>query len=230
MDIKDYIETIHQSRLFHGMSEQQTLRLMQYMGASIVTKQTGEYFLMQGERNADVAVIVAGQAVGERITADGNTATINLFEQGDVFGDVLSGAAITSIVGVRATTDCTVIRFAFDNMLSPCADNKEQQTMLLRNLINEISNKYFALNQRLHLVLQKSLRSKIAMYLLLYANRATSDYFTVPHNREEMAQYLNCERSALCREISRLCNEKFIATNRKNFRILNRQGITEIAG
>lgn len=76
---------------------------------------------------------------------------------------------------------------------------------MLQNLVRTISDKYFLLSRRVDLLLLKSLRAKVCAYLLSEAEAHHSLTFTVPYSRIQLADYLNCDRSALSRELS-LCS------------------------
>ena len=81
--------------------------------------------------------------------------------------------------------------------IHPCAQLHETHLQLLQNLVLTISNKYFALDRRIELLICKSLRTRISLWLLEQAEAAGSDTFAVPLTRAGLAEYLNCDRSAL---------------------------------
>ena len=76
-----------------------------------------------------------------------------------------------------------------------------------------------------YLLILKSLRSKLCAYLLGQAKAAGADTFSIPFSRAGLAEYLNCERSALCREISRMRAEGLIETYKNSFKILDRAAL-----
>lgn len=231
MELTNYLSVLVRSRLFAGMTERETLRLLHCIGARLVHKPAGSFFLLQGDKNENIAIVVDGYAAGEQVSADGETAVISEFFAGDVFGDVLSGASVGSIVSVRAVIDCTAVLFSLDGLLAPCTDSRPQQAVLLRNFIHAISDKYFALQSHMYVIAHHSLRRKVARYLLLYGEKAAQgESFLVPHSRDDMARYLNCERSALSRELSRMAKERWIAVSRRAFTILDRKALEKAAG
>lgn len=229
MELNQYIPQLEKSDLFAGMDAAGIGRLLGCISASAVSRPPGGVFVMQDDALSDISVVVAGRAVGERLQADGSVVTVSEFEPGDVFGDVLSGSSVTSVVSVIAKTDCTVVRFAFDNILTCCVDSREEQIILLRNLINAIADNYFALIERVSILAQNNLRGKIAAYLMMQSKPAGTLSFEVAHNREEMARYLSCERSALSRELSRMADEGFISYERRRFTIIDAQALEWLA-
>ena len=100
-----------------------------------------------------------------------------------------------------------------------------EHTQLMQNLVRTISEKYFDLSRRVDLLILKSLRSKLCAYLLGQAKAAGADTFSIPLSRAGLAEYLNCERSALCRDISRMRAQGLIETYKNSFKILDRAAL-----
>lgn len=229
MGFGQYLSVLTESALFAGMDADGILRLLACVGASETRRPAGGIFVTQGDAHSNISVVLEGRAVGQRLTADGSVVTVSEFAPGDVFGDVLSGSSQASIVSVTAKTDCAVLGFSFDNILTCCENSRQEQIILLRNLINAIADKFFRLNERVSVLAQGSLRGKVASYLVYCAEKSNGDVFEIPHNREEMAQYLSCERSALSRELSRMAAQGLIRYNKQHFEIRDRQAVEWLA-
>ena len=71
------------------------------------------------------------------------------------------------------------------------------------------------------LLILLSLRAKLCAYLLDEAHRAGADTFTISLSRAGLAEYLNCERSALSRELSRMQAEGLLETYKSSFKLLD---------
>ena len=92
---------------------------------------------------------------------------------------------------------------------------------LLQNWLETISGKYFSLDCRLELLCCKSLRGRICLWLLEQRDQTGSDTFTITMTRAELAAYLNCDRSALSRELSRMQEDGLIELFRSTFKLLD---------
>ena len=90
---------------------------------------------------------------------------------------------------------------------------------LLQNWLETISGKYFSLDCRLELLCCKSLRGRICLWLLEQRDQTGSDTFTITMTRAELAAYLNCDRSALSRELSRMQEDGLIELFRGSFKL-----------
>jgi CRP-like cAMP-binding protein len=91
---------------------------------------------------------------------------------------------------------------------------------VLQNLVRTISDKYLLLSRRVDLLLLKSLRAKVCAYLLSEAEVHHSLTFTVPYSRIRLADYLNCDRSALSRELSLMQRDGLLETYKSSFKLL----------
>ena len=91
-----------------------------------------------------------------------------------------------------------------------------------------VSDKYFSLSRRIDLLVMKSLRAKVAAYLLSEAARAHSLTFSIPFSRIQLADYLNCDRSALSRELSTMQREGLIDTYRSSFKLLEPNALQQM--
>lgn len=217
------LELISRTPLFMGISVPETEDYLKTMGIYPISVRAGETLIYQGEENRTVYVILSGSAVGERLYREGSLVTVNEFAAGSVFGDVISSGERASPVTVSAAEDSQMLRIPFSNIVLALGDS-ETGERVLRNLIEEIAGKYFTLMDRLNMLLCPTLRGKISAYLLSLGSGA----LTCPHSREEQARLLNCDRSALSRELSRMRAEGLIDFCGRRFEIPDRQALERL--
>ena len=145
---------------------------------------------------------------------------------GGVFGDVLGGSSLSSPVTVLAAAPCEVLLLPYERLL--LSDGSPAHQRVVQNLVRTISDKYFSLSRRIDLLVMKSLRAKVAAYLLSEAARAHSLTFSIPFSRIQLADYLNCDRSALSRELSTMQREGLIDTYRSSFKLLEPDALQQM--
>lgn len=218
---KSQKETLCRSSLFRDIPAEETEGFLETVRAFPRSYETGEAIIEQEERQSEICIVLSGAARGEKLTADGRSITVNEFLPGAVFGDMLSGTSEKSPVTVRMTHAGEIIRITFSALINGAEAYSETREQILRNLINEISGKYFTLQKRLDLLLCPTLRGKITNYLLS-ESKNEEKVFTASHTREEQARLMNCDRSALSRELSRMKAEGIIDYRGRRFEILNR--------
>lgn len=163
-------------------------------------------------------IVLSGELEAYRPGPQGARIPITHMEPGGVFGDVLSGSSLASPVTVMASVPCEVLLIPYERLLLSDGSPAHQQT--LRNLVRTISDKYFSLSRRIDLLVLKSLRAKVCAYLLSEAERAGSLTFSIPFSRIQLADYLNCDRSALSRELSQMQRDGLLDTYKSSFKLL----------
>ncbi|MEA5012556.1 MAG: Crp/Fnr family transcriptional regulator [Angelakisella sp.] len=221
-----YLPLLRQTALFEEIADNDILTMLCCFGAVVKNFLSGEIILLAGYDNHQVGIVLEGRLIATKATPKGNEVAMSSHKAGSIFGDVLSGSHVKSPVTVRAATDCRVLFLPYDQLISPCACGHQCHSRLLRNLVGTISDKYFALNKRVDLLILRSLRQRIAQYLLDSSGGSTD--FTVPYDREGLAAYLNCDRTALCRELSRMKKEGLIDYRKNYFSIVNPQAVTAL--
>ena len=127
-----------------------------------------------------------------------------------------------------ATTSCLALYLPYQKIIRPCAKLHSAHLQLMQNLVLTISDKYFALDRRVELLICKSLRTRISLWLLDEAHRAGSDTFTTPLTRAGLAEYLNCDRSALSRELSQMQRDGLLDTYRSSFKLLEPEALRQM--
>ena len=122
-----------------------------------------------------------------------------------------------------AATACEVLLVPYEQLL--LSDGSPAHQRVLQNLVRTISDKYFLLSRRVDLLVLKSLRAKVCAYLLSEAELHHSLTFTIPYSRLQLADYLNCDRSALSRELSQMQREGLLDTYRSSFKLMDPEAL-----
>lgn len=215
--------------LFAGIAEADIVTLLPRLCPTQQTVQGGEIVLRAGQPSSRIGILLCGTLQALRFSPDGTAMPIPAMGAGSVFGDVLGGASVASPVTIQAQGECRILWLPYDALLHPQSQPLAAHGVLLQNLLRIISDKYFDLALRLDFLVMKSLRAKISAYLLHQAALANSNTFAIPFTRMALANYLNCERSALCRELSRMQQEGLIETYQKSFKLLHPEQLSRLA-
>lgn len=223
--MEEYYPLLAATSLFAGLSPPGLARLMDCFAPALRCFEKGEVLLLAGFETREVGVLLEGAATAVKTTPDGGSVAITDLVPGSVFGDVLAGCAVKSPDTILARTACRAMFIPCQKLLCPCAALHPEHTLLMQNLVRTISEKYFALSRRVDLLILKSLRAKLCAFLLGQAAAAGADTFSVPLSRAGLAEYLNCERSALCRELSRMRAEGLLETYKNSFKLLDKAAL-----
>lgn len=218
--MEEALSLLASSELFAQVSREDFVPLLRWLAPTEHRYKKGEIVLLAGYPVRELGFLLEGELEGVKPTADGRQLTVGHFAPGGVFGDVLAFGGKESPVTITALQDSRVLYLPASSLLRPGCPVPAAQTAFVANLLAAVSDKYFELDRRLDLLLIKSLRSRICAFLLEESRLAGSATFRIRLTRSQLAQYLCCDRSALCRELSRMKAEGLLETYRGSFRLL----------
>lgn len=139
---------------------------------------------------------------------------------GDLFGEVYSCAGVKHLeVGVVAKTDVKVLFLDIQKVLTVCSNGCEFHSKIIRNLLSSIAERTLEMTRKVEHMSQRSLRDKVLSYLSSEAVRAGSKEFTIPFNRQQLAEYLSVDRSALSAELGKMRDEGMLEFWKNQFKL-----------
>ena len=204
--------TLLGSKLFAGVSYAALPGLLDQLHARLETFPAGAVLVRRGEQVREVGVVLAGSARSLIRDAAGGELIVSLVEPGSFLGVLLAASRTRkSPVTVQATQETTAIFFPARELT---------RSPLLENFLDSVAEQSLSLNDRIDCLIRRSVREKVSTYLLRTAARQGSREITLPLDREAMANYLNVERSALSRELSRMKADGLIDYRKNVFRLL----------
>lgn len=148
----------------------------------------------------------------------GNLSILNEIRPGEMFGE--SYAALDSgalMYDVAATEESVVLLFDMERILSVCPSACSFHTRLVKNLFYMISEKNRSLVQKLGHMSQRSTREKLLSYLSDEARRQNSSSFVISFNRQQLADFLSVDRSAMSNELGKMRKEGILDFHKNEF-------------
>jgi len=224
--MENILPLLQTTSLFTGIEADALRILLGELGAVIRSFGRGEALVQAGATNRRVGVVLTGSIEAYRPAPGGARVPIAQMGPGGVFGDVLGGSSLDSPVTVVAASGCEVLLIPYDRLL--LSDGSAAHQRVLQNLVRTISDKYFLLSRRVDLLVLKSLRAKVCAYLLSEAEQQGSLTFSIPYSRIQLADYLNCDRSALSRELSLMQRDGLLDTYRSSFKLLQPDALRQM--
>lgn len=222
--MEDMIRVLSRCVLFRGLSEEEIAELCRCLGARQTTYRKGEALWFSGDAVDRCGIVLSGRICAENISGDGHRSIVASHGPGAVFGDALmSLPGSVSPADIRAAEPSSVLFLPFEKLMGGCAGCCRAHTRLRQNLLAEISEKFFALRRKISYLSIRSLRGRIARLLLDEAGLRRSDTFSLGCSREELADTLGVNRSALSRELGRMKGEGILDTYRDSFKLLDRK-------
>ncbi len=219
--MKKYIPVLKRTKLFSGVGEEDIASLLSCLGARKKEYKKGEYILREGEHISDVFILVEGKIHIQKDDYWGNRSILSVISVGEMFGEGYaapeSGALLNDVVAVE---DSSVLFFDVKRILTTCSSACRFHNMIVQNMFFAISDKNRKLVQKLGHMSGRTTRAKLISYLSEEAKRQGSSAFTVPFNRQQLADYLCVDRSAMSNELCKMRDEGMIKFEKSRFELL----------
>ena len=205
-------------KLFNKLKDYEIDELLGFLQATTKVFRKNERILNKGEKLKDILVVLVGELKIYTQNTDRSEVLISVLKAGETFGaNLVCGGVKNSPVVVKAEKQTGVLFLPYENMLILHESVSNWQKLLLKNLFEIIAKENLELSQRMNILNQKTIREKILFYLNSIATEKESNCFEIPFSREEMAQYLCVDRSALSREISNMHKDGLLDYKKSNF-------------
>ena len=221
--VKKYIKELSECALFANVNENDIISFTEIIGAHTKLCGNGEIIIHQDELLDKFGIVLSGTVTAVRYNTSGGSTVIAKHTASSVFGELLAcHSAQPSPVNVVAESDTVIMFISYSELFKDHVLCSKPGVAVFKNLASLMSAQYFRLEKKLRYMSIPSLRDRIIEFLIDCAStNAASDYtFSVPFDREGMAQYLNVNRSALSRELSKMKKEHIIDYNKNSFRFL----------
>lgn len=208
--------------IFQGIAEEEITSLLQCLQATERTYQKGETILSEGTVTENMGIVLSGMALISCGDIWGNTSVLGHVTPGSVFAEVY--ACIPEeplLITVSAAEDTTVLFMNVGRILSTCTNACPFHTRLARNLLTVCAHKSLQLSQRILHTSSKSIRGRLMSYFSQCAKQAGNSTFQIPYNRQQLADYLGVDRSAMCHELSKMQKEGLISYEKNRFLLNN---------
>ena len=219
--MKEYIPILSKTKLFLNMHEEDIIAMLGCLQARKKSFKKGEYVLRQGDHINDITVLVEGHLHVQRDDYWGNRSIISTLGVGEIFGEAYvgpdSGVLLNDVVAVE---DSVVIFFDVFRLINVCSSACRFHSMVVQNLFLAISEKNRQLLQKLGHMSKRSTREKLISYLSEEAKRQKSGTITLPFNRQQLADFLSVDRSAMSSELGKMRGEGLIVFEKNKFTLL----------
>ena len=219
--MKKYLKILKKSQLFSGVAEDEIEAMLDCLSAELRTYQKGSYVLHQGEYLHHITVLVAGSLLIQKDDFWGNRSIVNKISVGEMFGEAYVAPGSEALLNdVIATEDSAIIFFDVHKILTTCSSACRFHAMVIQNLFYAISVKNRSLVQKLGHMSRRTTREKLLSYLSEQAKKQGTSSFEIPFNRQQLADYLAVDRSALSAELSRMKKDGLIEFEKNLFTLL----------
>ena len=215
------LEILKTCPLFSGVQESDMEAMLACLGAKQFAQRKGKTIFHEGDPAMYVGIVLSGAIRVIREDYYGNRSIVAHMEPGEVFGESFACAGVPALpVSVVAEEDCRYLLIDCRRITVSCTNACAFHSRMIYNLLQMVARKNLVFNQKLEITSKRTTREKLMAYLMNQAKLQGKEEFTIPYDRQALADYLEVDRSGLSAEISKLRKEGKILCDRNCFRLL----------
>jgi CRP-like cAMP-binding protein len=218
--MKKYVDMLSGISLFRGAKSHEILPLLTVLAARDQSYDKGEILLRMGDRTTCFGIVLEGAVQIVKEDIGGNTVLLAQLESGALFAESFVCAGLPIAVTVQAVKNSVVLWVDYEKLRQPPAPYYAVCGRIAENLAEIFARKTIFLTGRIEHLSKRTLREKVLSYLSEQAVYAGSRRFAIPLNRQELADYLAVDRSALSAALGRLRDEGVIDFRKNQFTLL----------
>lgn len=207
--------------LFAGMTPEEMETLLDCLGPRRVCFDREARILHVGQKASELGVVLEGRVLIQNDDAWGNTTVLDSVGPGQIFAETYACAGTPMLVDVVAAEPTAVLFLQVGRVLGSCSRGCACHARLVANLLQLSAQKNLTLSRKIFHTSAKSIRGRLLSYLSDCAAKAGDSRFAIPFNRQQLADYLNVDRSALSNELGKMQREGLLRTERNRFELLN---------
>lgn len=213
-------EFLSKTSLFRGITPAEIEAMKDCLMPTVKQYGKSESIFRSGEVINSLGIVLAGSVSIERGDAWGNNSIIDKIEVGGMFGETyacLKSEPLT--IDAIATERTEVVFFDIGRVLHICPNRCSFHTRLIDNLVQNLARKNLALSNKMRYITPKTIRARLIAYLSAESFKQGKLTIEVPFNRQQLADYLSVERSALSNELSKMQDDKLIQYSKNRFKL-----------
>lgn len=214
---KSQLRVLSASPLFHKMDSSSLELIFQHLKTEVYHYPSPKLIASEGDVCKGISIVLEGSVEVKKLHLSGKETTITELSPGDTFGEVIIFSDHkhfpSSLFSVKNTR---ILHIPEDAILTLCKMKPE----FLKNLMGLLSNKVWMMSNKVRILSYDRLRQRVASYLMEQYRIQDSPQLTLPHNRQEMADYLGMPRPSLSRELQSLKDDGLIRYHRNEFELI----------
>lgn len=207
-----------ETSLFEGITGAEAKTVLQCLFAYTKKYRKDEIIYRTGDRIKELGLVLSGRIHIENNDVWGNRTILDSLEPGQVFAETYACVPGEPLmVNAVADADTEILFLNVERLLSASSPDCACRNRLIRNLLSVTAGKNLTLSRKIFHTAPKSIRGKLLAYLSFQAVRRGSLSFEIPFDRQQLADYLGVDRSALSKGLCRLQKEGLLTFRKNHF-------------
>lgn len=207
--------------LFDGIDPADLPGMLDCLGARVTAAKKNQVVIAEGDPATHVGIMLIGSVQIVKEDFYGNRSIVGRAESGELFGESFACADIGALpVSVVAEQDSQIMLINSSRITASCSNACVFHRKIIFNLLRIVASKNLAFHQKLEITAKRTTREKLMSYLMAQAKQRGSNRFTIPFDRQALADYLAVDRSAMSAELSKLRREGILKCEKSHFELL----------
>lgn len=217
----DFYEILKRCPLFDGIPAEDLDAILSCIGGHTMDVRKGKLVFQEGDPATHVGMVLSGAVRLVRTDYYGNRSIVAHIGPAELFGETYACAAVTALpVSIVADADGKVLLMDCRRITTSCTNACAFHNRMIFNLLRMVATKNLVFDQKIQVTSQRTTREKLMAYLLNQAKLQGCSSFTIPYDRQGLADYLEVDRSGLSAEISKLRKERVLESEKNHFVLL----------
>jgi len=220
--MENYFDVLHETSLFAGIASDDLSAMLNCLSAKTLCVKKGKPVFLEGAPAGFIGVVLDGSIQMVHDDFYGNRSIISHHDQGELFAESFACANIETMpVSGYAVRDSKVMLLSCQKVLTVCSSACRFHNQLVKNLLRVVAQNNLDLNNKITFMSQKTTKEKLMSYLLSQAKYHGSPEFTIPFDRQALADFLGVERSAMSTELGKLQKAGILQSKGSWFHLYN---------
>ena len=219
--MKNYYPILERCPLFNGIRMEDLSVMLGCIGGRVLSVSKGQSIFREGDPATHVGMVLSGAVRMVREDYYGNRSIVAHIGPAELFGETYACAGIAALpISFVADDDSQVLLMDCRRITTSCCNACAFHSRIIFNLLQLVATKNLVFDQKIQITSKRTTREKLMAYLLNEAKLQGGRSFTIPYDRQELADYLEVDRSGLSAEISKLRREGILESEKKQFTLL----------
>ncbi len=219
--MEKYFSVLQQCPLFAGISAEELSGLLHCLGAVRLEVGKGQVVFAEGESTVYMGIVLSGAVRLIREDYYGNRSIVAHVGPGELFAESYACAGVAALpISVVAEQSGIILLIDYHRLTVSCSNACAFHSTMVQNLLRLVAQRNLVFDQKIQITSQRSTREKLMAYLMNQMKLQNSRSFTIPYDRQALADYLEVDRSGLSVQIGKLRQEGVLESRKNYFHIL----------
>jgi CRP-like cAMP-binding protein len=219
--MKKIFSLLSASPLLSGIGADDFEAMLGCLGARQKTFEKEEALFLEGDTVTEIGLLISGRLHLLKSDIWGNNSIVTDVTPPGMFAEaVVCGGLGRVPVSAVAKETSEVLFLDYKRIVTTCSSSCAFHGKLIRNMVGVLARKNIMMSEKMEHITKRTIKEKLLSYLNTQARQNNSKVFDIPYNRQELADYLSVERSALSAEMSKLKSAGVIGYRKNHFELL----------